>query len=77
MAISISSKGYKLKDDLEHANVAGNSYLGSFNDAQRGALVEALAACIKALDPDRNGKLGNSFTMAASLTATSVTVSIS
>ena len=77
MAISISSKGKKLKDDLEHGGVLGSAYLASFNDHQRGGLVNAIAAAIHALDVDTNKLHENNLTIAASLTSSSISITIS
>ena len=77
MAISISSKGKKLKDDLEHGGVLGAAYLAAFNDHQKTGLIAAIAAAINALDVDKNGLHENNLTIAASLTTSSITIQIS
>lgn len=77
MAISISSKGKKLKDDLEHGGVLGAAYLASFNDRQKTGLINAVAACIEALDVDTNKLHENNLTIAASLTTSSISITIS
>lgn len=77
MAISISSKGKKLKDDLEHGGVLGAAYLASFNDHQKTGLIQAVAACINALDVDANKLHENNLTIAASLTSSSISITIS
>lgn len=77
MAISISSKGKTLKDDLEHGGVTSATYLGAFNDRQKGALVSAIHAAIAALDVDTNHLHNTSLTIAASLTSSSISITIS
>ena len=77
MAISISSKGKKLKDDLEHGGILSSAYLGALNDRQKTGLVNAVAACIEALDVDRNHLHESNLTIAASLTTSSISISIS
>lgn len=77
MAISISSKGKTLKDDLEHGGIEGAAYLKNFNDRQKGALKYAIAGAIDALDVDTNALHGTSLTIAASLTTNSVSITIS
>lgn len=77
MAISISSKGRTLHHDLNEAKISGNAYLGAFKDKQKGALEQAIDACIVALDVDTNGLHNTSLTIAASLTTSSINISIS
>jgi len=77
MAISISSKGKKLRDDLEHGGLLGAAYLASFNDRQKTGLIYAIDAAIAALDVDKNALHETSLTIAASLTSNSITITIS
>lgn len=77
MAISISSKGSTLKDDLNAGKIRDSSYLTGFNDKQRTGLINAIMACIHALDVDGNKLHNTSLTIAASLTSSSITVQIS
>jgi hypothetical protein len=77
MAISISSKGKTLKQDLEEAKLDGNAYLANLNGKQRSGIINAMAACANALDVDGNALHNTSLTMAASLTTSMITVTIS
>ena len=77
MAISISSKGKTLRDDLEHSDAQFSSYIGTMHDNRRSALKDAIRACIAALDVDGNNLHSTSLTIAASLTNNSITVTIS
>jgi len=77
MAISITSKGRTLKDDLEHGGVAANAYLKTFNDRQKGKFINAIAAVCDAMDVDTNGTHATSFTIAASLASNSCSITIS
>lgn len=77
MAISISSKGKSLKDDLEHGGLLSAAYLGTFNDRQKTGLINAVAACIEALDVDTNHLHASNLTIAASLTTSSISITIS
>jgi hypothetical protein len=78
MAFSISTKGKSIRDDLEHAiqtQWATNN--GTYHDGRRAALAQAVNACAQALDVDGNNLHATSFTIAATVTNSSVTVSIS
>ena len=77
MAISISSTGRNLHHDLNEAKISGNAYLASFKDKQKGGLEKAIDACIAALDVDTNGLHGQSLTIGASLTTSSISITIS
>ena len=77
MAISISSTGKNLHQDMNEFKISSNSYLNSFNDKQRGALEKAIDACIAALDVDTNKLHNNSLTIGASLTTSSISITIS
>lgn len=77
MAISISSKGKTLRDDLEHSGAQFETYIGTMHDNRKAALKNAIAACAAALDVDGNQLHNTSLTIAASLTNNSITVTIS
>ena len=77
MAISISSTGRNLHHDLNEAKIGGSAYLASFKDDQKGALEKAIDACIVALGVDRNGLHSTNLTVGASLTTSSISITIS
>lgn len=78
MAISISTKGKTVHDDLEHAIEAQwNSNNGTMRADRKAALSQAINAAARAMDVDGNNLHNTSFTIAATLTNNSVSISIS
>lgn len=77
MAISISSKGKNLRDDLEHNGAQFGTYIGTMHDNRTSAFKDAIRACIAALDVDGNNTHNTTFTIAASLTNNSISITIS
>lgn len=77
MAVSISTTGKGCHNDLNAAKLDGLAYLATLNNHQRSAFVNAIDACIAALDVDGNHTHATSFTIAASCTSNSVSITIS
>lgn len=77
MAVSISSTGKNLHNDFNQAKLDGLAYLGTIPNHQRGLFINAIDAAIAAMDVDTNHTHSTSFTIAASLTNNSISISIS
>ena len=78
MAISISTKGRTIRDDLEHSlDSQWKTNNGTFHENRKAALANAINAAAAAMDVDTNNLHGTNFTIAATLTNNSVSISIS
>lgn len=77
MAVSISTKGATLHHDLNEAKLDGLAYLGTVGNHQRGLFINAIDACCAAMAVDENHTHTTSFTIAASVTNNSVSITIS
>lgn len=77
MAVSISSTGKELHNDLNKNKLDGLAYLGTLPNHQRSAFINAIDSAIAALGVDENHLHSTSLTIAASITNNSVSITIS